>query len=475
MDSPWMFWRRRRHLVTFLIFLGISNIYMLRVNLNVAIVAMNSPYNVTLSNGTIVQKQDFNWNSKMQGVALSSFFYGYTCTQLLGGWLGTRFGGRTVFGLGVLVTALFTTVTPLAATTNFYLLVAVRVIEGVFEGGTYPCAQAIYAQWAPPQERARMTSITFTGISVGTVLGLQLSGVLGSWLGWSTIFYITGIIGLLWSVVWFLVVKNCPDDDPHISAEELKYIKNSLGHNEIAVKTKKIKHPWCKILTCLPFWAIIATNFCMTWSHYTILTLLPMFMKDVYGYQASKSGFITSLPYLVMGITMQFAGSLADWLTNKNIFSTTVVRKILVCGSFLIQSICLALVCHQTSIVVIMLLLMTEIGSESFAMTSIFVNCLELAPQHASIMYGLSNTVGTMSGSISPVVTGFIVTDHTLEQWRDVFYVASFLLLMGALLYGMFARGEQQPWALVQNTKTKKDLTIDEKSHDNKGYVEERL
>ncbi|KAG8247446.1 hypothetical protein J6590_061236 [Homalodisca vitripennis] len=128
-----MFWRRRRHLITFLMFLGLANIYMLRVNLNVGIVAMNSPYNVTLSNGTVVEKQDFNWNSKMQGVALSSFFYGYSCTQLLAGWLATRFGGKIVFGLGVFVTALMTMVTPLAANTSFYLLVAVRIIEGVFE------------------------------------------------------------------------------------------------------------------------------------------------------------------------------------------------------------------------------------------------------------------------------------------------------------------------------------------------------
>lgn len=64
---------------------------------------------------------------------MSSFFYGYITTQLLGGILASRFGGRKVFGIGVGVTALFTLITPWVATVNVYLLLVVRIIEGIFE------------------------------------------------------------------------------------------------------------------------------------------------------------------------------------------------------------------------------------------------------------------------------------------------------------------------------------------------------
>lgn len=69
----------------------------------------------------------------MQGYILSSFFYGYILTQLLGGWLAARIGGKKVLGVGILATALLTLITPFAAHTNIYFLLAVRVIEGVFE------------------------------------------------------------------------------------------------------------------------------------------------------------------------------------------------------------------------------------------------------------------------------------------------------------------------------------------------------
>ncbi|KAG8259616.1 hypothetical protein J6590_008651 [Homalodisca vitripennis] len=65
----WMFWKRRRHLVTFLAFLGFFNVYTLRVNLSVAIVAMNSPYNVTLNNGTVVECARLSQSLRRRGAA----------------------------------------------------------------------------------------------------------------------------------------------------------------------------------------------------------------------------------------------------------------------------------------------------------------------------------------------------------------------------------------------------------------------
>uniref|UniRef100_A0A1B6IUG6 Major facilitator superfamily (MFS) profile domain-containing protein n=2 Tax=Homalodisca liturata TaxID=320908 RepID=A0A1B6IUG6_9HEMI len=116
---------------------------------------------------------------------------------------------------------------------------------------------------------------------------------------------------------------------------------------------------------------------------------------------------------------------------------------------------------------------MIDVGTESFSMTSSFVNCLELAPQHASVMFGLSNTVGTLAGSISPLISGFIITDHSQEQWRIVFYIASAVLLAGALIYGIFASGEKQPWAMEEKIAENSNFSSQKHSHDNRAYVEE--
>ncbi|KAG8271067.1 hypothetical protein J6590_070394 [Homalodisca vitripennis] len=128
-----MFWRRKRHLMAFLAFLGMVKVYTLKVSVSVAAVAMTSPYHTTLDNGTVVEVQDFNWNSKMLGAFLSSYFYGQVSSQLIGGWLGARVGGARLFGWALGVTAVLTLITPPIAYTNFYLLLITRALTGFFE------------------------------------------------------------------------------------------------------------------------------------------------------------------------------------------------------------------------------------------------------------------------------------------------------------------------------------------------------
>ncbi|KAF5296599.1 hypothetical protein FQR65_LT19804 [Abscondita terminalis] len=194
---PWMIWKRRRYVVAILAFFGIFNAYALRVNLSIAIVAMTANKTITLENGTTTYGQEFNWDSKVQGYILSSFFYGYLLTQIAGGWIATRLGGKRVFGIGVAATAAFTIITPFAAKQSFYLLLAFRVVEGIFEGVTYPCLHAVWSQWAPPLERSRLATIAFAGSYVGTVISMPVCAFLADAFGWETIFYVFGVLALL--------------------------------------------------------------------------------------------------------------------------------------------------------------------------------------------------------------------------------------------------------------------------------------
>ena len=84
-----------------------------------------------------------------------------------GGWLASRYGGKWVFGLGIFGTGVFTLFTPLAADLTLWLVVVVRALEGVTEGVSYPAMHAVFCKWAPPQERSRMTSWTYSGAYAG--------------------------------------------------------------------------------------------------------------------------------------------------------------------------------------------------------------------------------------------------------------------------------------------------------------------
>ncbi|BES93076.1 MFS transporter, ACS family, solute carrier family 17 (sodium-dependent inorganic phosphate cotransporter), other [Nesidiocoris tenuis] len=456
----WKFWERQRHIVAFLAFLGFFNVYALRVNLSVGIVAMTS--SVVSENGTVLQEAEFDWSPSTRGLVLSCFFYGYLCTQLLGGWLGAKYGGARVYGMGVGSTAVLTMLTPFVARWSVYLLVALRILEGLFEGVTYPCIHAVWAKWAPPSERGTMASLAFSGSHFGTVITLPLAGYLANHFGWPSIFYFTSSIGILWLIVWTYYVYDQPDDDPRITESELKFIKESLGDNNM----KDIVHPWGEFVKSLPVWAIVAAHFCENWGFYTLLTQLPSFMKDTLNFDLQKAGYLSALPYLVMSIIMQFAGRLSDWICNKKFTSVTNVRKIFNCGAFIAQTVFMMLAAYLLTPTSVIVCLVLAVGLGAFAWPAFSVNHLDIAPQHASVLMGFSNTFGTVPGIISPLLSGYIVTNQTADEWKMVFFISSAIYMVGAIFYGIFASGERQAWAM-ESYASKKEKDVEQHAYTN--------
>ncbi|XP_068082585.1 vesicular glutamate transporter 1 isoform X2 [Anabrus simplex] len=449
MDVPrWKFWKRRRYIVTLMALLGFFNVFALRVNVSVAIVAMTSTSSRTLENGTVVEElPEFNWDSKLQGLVLGSYFYGYITTQILGGWLAARVGGNRLFGLGIGVTSMLTLLTPLLVRVNVYWFIAIRVIEGIFEGVSYPSMHDVWAHWAPPMERSRLATFAYSGSYIGTVVVMPISGVLAQNVGWPAVFYVFGVVGLVWFAAWWVLVKRGPQYDRHIDPRELKYLQDALP-----VVPKNVVHPWKKFFASGPVWAVIVANFSENWGFYTLLTQLPIFMKDTLEFDIQEAGFLSALPYVVVSATMQVAGHIADWFLSRKILNTTQVRKLFCCGAFLCQSLFMLLAAFLLTPAGAVTCLTLAVGLGAFAMAGFFVNHLDIAPQHASVLLGIGNTFGTMPGIISPTITGYIVQHKTTSEWQIVFFISSAIYLVGSIFYGIFASGEVQSWAKTQQS-----------------------
>ncbi|KAL8592937.1 hypothetical protein ACOMHN_050764 [Nucella lapillus] len=468
-EKRFRFWPiPKRYVVAFLAFLGFANIYALRVNLSVAIVSMTTN-RTRVVNGTVeTLPPEYPWSTHLQGQVLASFFYGYILSQLPGGFLANRFGGKYFFGGGVLLTAILTLFTPVFTTWSIYLLISARVCEGLFEGVTYPSIHAIWAKWAPPQEKTRLVTFAFAGSYFGTVISLPASGALAmSSSGWPSIFYVFGFVAVLWFVLWCIFVTESPAAHPGISNAELEYIQQSIGYTE--EQSKRVHPPWLRMVSSLPVWAIVVAHFAENWGFYTWLTQLPTFMKHVLHINLTVGGLFSALPYLMMCVIVMTGGCLADWLRGHFAVPTGTVRKIFTCGekNIIVPSEKTSLSCEKTSFLrgeaVFMVAagyvmtpaaaiacLTIAVGIGGLAWSGFSVNHLDIAPQFASILMGLSNTFATLPGIISPILTGAIVTDQSSTgEWQIVFYVAAAVYLLGALIYGLLASGDRQDWAHI--------------------------
>eukprot|EP00112_Aurelia_sp_Birch-Aquarium-sp1_P023445 Seg699.7 transcript_id=Seg699.7/GoldUCD/mRNA.D3Y31 product="Vesicular glutamate transporter 2" protein_id=Seg699.7/GoldUCD/D3Y31 len=462
-------WLPKRYLLAILSFFGFLNVYALRVNLSVALVAMVSNKTMTdaLGNTHILEGAEFNWNTKEQGIILSSFFYGYIITQIPGGYLAARFGGKNLYGGGILMTGLFTLLTPLAARGNFYLLIAIRVLEGFFEGVTFPCMHAMWSKWAPPFERSKLSTISFSGPFAGTVIGMTLSGTIAHTHGWPAVFYFFGLIAIIWSVFWFWIITDSPFDHPTITDKELDYLRQELSDDKTEMKVDSI--PWYQIFTSVPVWAVIVAHMAENWGYYTLLTSLPTYLKLILKFDLQKTGILASLPYLVMIIVVQSGGRLADFLRSSGRLSTTTVRKTFNSAGFIFQGVFMLVVGYTTNKNIAVLALTLAVGFGGLAWSGFIVNHLDIAPRYASLLLGISNCFATIPGIVSPLIVGFVTVNETQEEWRIIFYMAAAVYAFGTIFFLLFSSGERQPWAQFEGYNA---LMNENEDNANEDYVE---
>lgn len=264
----------------------------------------------------------------VQGIILSSFYWGYVVTHLPGGMLSERFGGKHSLGLGILATALFTLITPIAVDYGEATgLIAVRVLMGLCEGTTFPALNAMLAQWTPPEERSKIGSLVFAGAQLGTVFANSLSGLILHYspIGWPAVFYVFGSIGIIWFLLWLITCYNNPDTHPFISEKERNFLRDRL-HAHIHKKPPSV--PWRHLLRSVPVWALIVAQIGHDWGFFTLINDLPKYMSNVLKYSIKSNGLLSALPYLTMWLCSVVTSCLADWMITSGFMSRTNVRKL---------------------------------------------------------------------------------------------------------------------------------------------------
>ncbi|XP_076471206.1 vesicular glutamate transporter 1-like [Babylonia areolata] len=447
----------RRHQLAVLSSVGFLLSFGIRCNLGVAVLDMTSNTTRDRDGDDVIRRNEtsgeaeFSWTPETIGMVDSSFFWGYILTQVPGGYLASRLPATRLFGLAIGLSSCLNLLLPGAARVHYIMVITVRVLQGLVEGVTYPACHGMWRHWAPPLERSQLATISFCGSYAGAVLGMPLSAVCTRYLGWQSGFYVFGVMGITWSVTWWLCSWERPATHPYISEEERDYIQSAIRENTSLVNYEATT-PWLAFFTSLPVYAIMVANFCRSWTFYLLIISQPAYLEDAFGFNIDASGTLSALPHLVMSVVVPLGGQLADFL-RRHVLSTTTVRKIFNCGGFGLEAVFLLGVGFARDIVTSMVCLTIAVGFSGFAISGFNVNHLDLAPRYASILMGVSNSVGTVSGMLCPLVVTAITRGSrhrphlAADRWQTVFLVASLIHFAGVIFYALFASGEKQPWA----------------------------
>lgn len=453
-----------RQVLNFMVLLGFMFNYMLRVNLTIAIVDMVIPSNKTLdgnttesSNSSITETEGlegtrYEWDAYLQNIILGCFFWGYICTELPGGRLAEVFGARRVFGYSMMSASILTLLTPVACSLGSIYIIILRVILGFMLGATWPAIPPMTAQWIPPMERSKFMA-NMMASSLGAALTLPISGFLIVAWGWESVFYVTGIIGVLWSALWFVLIYDSPGQHPRITIEERKFIEEAIGNT--SNKGKALAVPWRSLLTSLPVWSIIITHGCSVFGYFTVVNQLPTFTKYILHYNIKENGLLSSLPYLGKYLFALFTSHLADWLRKSGKLSTTATRKIFTAFAVLTPGLLMLIQVYEGHDRIISIAIFTIALTINGAVTAGYLsNGLDIAPNFSGTIFGLANTLSSLGGFLSTLMVGMLTQDNqTYGQWQIVFWILTVTYVIGGITFLIFGTGELQTWNSPEKAK----------------------
>ncbi|XP_073132301.1 probable anion transporter 6, chloroplastic [Henckelia pumila] len=399
---------------------------------------------VNLSVAIIPMSHQFGWNASVAGLVQSSFFWGYALSQLPGGWLSKIFGGRKVLQVGVLVWSLATAFVPVLAGFMPGLIFS-RILVGIGEGVSPSAATDMIARLIPIEERSRAVSFVFSGLSVGSVLGLLFAPPLIKHYGWESVFYIFGILGVAWFLGFQFVQEDqaplnaaslsCPQSDPRS-----KSWNSSLEELKISLRDV----PWKEFFKSKAVWAMIYAHFCGSWGHYTCLSWLPTFFSEELNLDLTEAAWVSVLPPLASIFVTSIASQLADNLISKGV-ETTVVRKICQTIAFVSPATCMILSSLDLGLSPweVVAILTGGLALSSFALSGLYCTHQDISPEYASILLGITNTVGAIPGIVGVALTGYLY-DSTHSWGTSLFAPSIFFYLTGTIVWLALASSEPQ-------------------------------
>ncbi|XP_054014849.1 putative inorganic phosphate cotransporter [Hylaeus anthracinus] len=461
-------WFGRRHEQVVLMALGFMCCYAIRVTTSVTLEAMT---NASSANPDF---EEFPWDNSTKDTILSSFFWGYICTQVIGSIIAQRWGAQKLYALAQLICGLVTLCIPVAATyCGWEAVCCFRVIAGLCQGTVLPCLHTLLSKWAPVEERGRMSTFVYAGGWIGNVICLLSSGVLSaSALGWPSVFYFWGSFTAISGIIFFIIGKESPAVHSRIPHDEKEYIETSLG----ATETEEIlPTPWFAMLTSLPMWALLITQSAQNWGFWMLLTKIPSYMGSVLGYNIKQNGMLTALPYFTAWICSFPISYFSDILIRRNVFSIQTSRKVCnTIGQWIPAAALIGLgyVDKERPDVAIAILVIA-VACNIAIYCGHNVNHMDLSPNFAGSLMGVTNTAANVCSILAPLAASVVVKDPTsVLEWRNIFFLSAVIYFLGNLLFILFGTSKIQKWNdPVEKTKDTVLNAVTESSMKN-GYTQ---
>lgn len=392
----------------------------------VVAVAINYLDRGALSVSAPLITRELNLSTNQMGLLFSAFFWTYSTFQLVAGWMVDRFPIKWVYAGGFLIWSLATAAVGIANSLSALLLT--RLFLGMGESVAYPASSKVIVCYFPEERRGLANALVDAGSKIGPGLSTLLGGLAVDKYGWRGMFLVAGLASLIWLIPWLILTE---------SRSATQQEKQTGGPG------------WREILRQPQVWGTSIGMFALGYVLYFLLSWLPSYLVKERGLSVSSMATLGSIPFWAMAAASLIGGWTSDRLIAGG-RAASKVRKLyaagglLLCGAVILPA---PIVADSTSSVALITIACVFLGlftSNVWAITQTLAGT-----QAAGKWTGIQNAVGNMGGVISPLVTGWIVSET--GSFSLAFWAAAAVLALGALAY-LTMLGEVEPltWSEVR-------------------------
>ena len=284
--------------IAWLVCVAIAISYLDRQSLPVAVAAIQ--HDIPLTNTQF-------------GALSSAFLLAYALAYAGGGALIDRLGTRRGFLVIMVFWSLACATHSLA--TSVWMLAGSRFLLGAGEGGGFPAATKVIAEWFPVSERSTAMGLVNAGTAVGAVVAPPAIAAILTHGNWRWVFVACGAAGLLWSLGWASFARS------------LGSVEAAAPRHEDTTARDVPTPTWGSLLKLRPVWGLVGAKFLTDAAWFFYISWLPKYLYDARGFDVKQVGYYAWVPFFASGVGSLTGGWFSSWLITRG-SSVDFARKL---------------------------------------------------------------------------------------------------------------------------------------------------
>ena len=424
------------------------------------VMTVNLADRAAMSIASTPMSAELHLNHLQLGWIFSSFAWAYMLFQLAGGWALDRFGAKRTYTVAIILWSLFTAgvgFAPLFSEhTASVLIFALIFMIGAAAAPCFPANSKIVAAWFPTAERGTASAIFNATQYFAAAVFTPLLAVLAANLGWRSVFYVMGAVGIAAGVLFAFRLKS-PRDHPGLTHEEREVIRQggatldmdgrrkASAPQQPATETSRvwtILHTLRQLLSNRMLLGISLAQYCISTLSFFFLMWFPVYLVQERLISLLHAGLIASIP-AICGFSGGILGGLFSDLLLRRGHTLTFARKTPIYAGMLMASAIVGCNYANANWLVVVLMAFAFFGKGFGALGWAVI--ADISPVNAAgLNASVFNTFSSLAGITTPIAIGFLV--HTMHSFSGalVFVGAHALLAIAsyAIVVGTIGRIE---------------------------------